>query len=104
MIRRAKYKFRLYIAGNARNSLRAVANLIDLCKKYLPQRYEIEIVDVFEQGERALEDGILMTPTLVKDAPAPVQKIVGTLSQTEFVLQVLGVEPTRHELETTATL
>jgi hypothetical protein len=56
------------------------------------QAGEIEIVDVFREPERALLDGIFMTPALVKLAPSPLRKIVGTLNQTSSVLEALGVE------------
>lgn len=93
MSRPARFKFRLYIAGDAQNATQAVANLSALCREYLPGRHEIEIVDVFRQPERALADGIFMTPTLVKLAPSPApRRIVGTLSQTQPVLQALGLE------------
>jgi circadian clock protein KaiB len=92
MSRRALFRFRLYVAGNAQNSGQAVANLTALCRAHLPNRHEIEVVDVFRQPKRALADGILMTPTLVKLAPSPVQRIVGALSQTQTVLQALGLE------------
>jgi circadian clock protein KaiB len=92
MSRLEKYIFRLYIAGDAQNSVQALANLTALCRDYLPERYEIEVVDVLREPKRALADGIFMTPTLVRFAPAPVRRIVGTLSQTQTVLQVLGLE------------
>ena len=90
---RARYKFRLYVAGEAQNSSQALANLNALCRTHLAGRHEIEIVDVFREPRRALADGIFMTPTLVKLAPSPApQRIVGTLSQTQPVLQALGLE------------
>ena len=92
MSRRSRFKFRLYVAGGAPNSARAVANLNALCRVHLPDRHEIEVVDVFREPKRALADGILMTPTLVKLGPLPARRIVGTLSQTEPVLQALGLE------------
>jgi circadian clock protein KaiB len=90
--RRDLFKFQLYIAGEAQNSLQAVANLTALCRMHLPDRYEIEIVDVFLEPKRALAQGIFMTPTLINVAPEPVKKIVGTLSQTRIVLRALGLE------------
>ena len=93
MSRRVTFKFRIYVAGDALNSAQALANLDALCRAYLPGRYEIEVVDVFRQPKRALADGIFMTPTLVKIAPSPLRKIVGTLSQTQPVLQALGLQP-----------
>ena len=92
MSRRIKFKFRLYVAGDAQNSAQAIANLTAICHTYLPDRHDIEVVNVFREPKRALADGILMTPTLVKLAPSPVRRIVGTLSQTQPVLQALGLE------------
>ncbi|HUF82482.1 MAG TPA: circadian clock KaiB family protein, partial [Burkholderiales bacterium] len=68
-----------------------IANLTALCRTQLPGRHHIEVVDVFREPKRSLMDSILMTPTLVKLAPAPVRKIVGTLSQTQPLLQALGL-------------
>jgi circadian clock protein KaiB len=92
MSRRAMFKFRLYIAGDAQNSVEALANLTTICRKYLPGLHNIEVMDVFLEPARALTDGIFMTPTLVKLAPAPTRTIIGNLSQTGVVLQALGLE------------
>jgi len=92
MNRGALFKFRLFVAGDALNSAQAVANLTALCRARLPDRHEIEIVDVFREPKRALADGVFMTPTLLKLAPSPGRRIVGTLSQTRPVLQALGLE------------
>jgi circadian clock protein KaiB len=92
MSRRVLFKFRLYVAGDAQNSAQALANLTALCRRHLPDRHEIEVVDVFRESKRALAEGIFMTPTLVKLAPSPARRIVGTLSQTQTVLQALGLE------------
>ena len=86
------FKFRLYVAGDALNSLQALANLTALCQTHLPDRHQIEVVDVFREPKRALADGILMTPTLIKLAPSPARRIVGTLSHTQPVLEFLGLE------------
>jgi circadian clock protein KaiB len=86
------FKFRLYVAGDAQNSAQAFANLTALCRAHLPDRHNIEVVDVFLQPKRALADGIFMTPTLIKLEPSPVKRIVGTLSQTQTVVQAFGLE------------
>ena len=86
------FKFRLYTADGTQNSTQALANLTALCRTHLPDRHEIEVVDVFLEPQRALADGIRMTPTLVRLAPEPVRKIVGTLSQSERMSQLLGLE------------
>ena len=92
MSRRARFKFRLYVADDTLNSAQALENLTALCQKYLQDRHEIEVVDVFREPSRALEDCVLMTPTLVKLAPYPARRIVGTLSQPLTVLLALGIE------------
>jgi len=86
------FKFRLYVAGDTQNSAQAVANLNALCRAHLPDRHRIEVVDVFREPKRALADGILMTPTLVKLSPSPLRRTVGTLSQAQTVLLALGLE------------
>lgn len=85
------YRFRLYVAGDGTNSVQAVANLASLCRTHLADRSVVEIVDVFQEPMRALEDGVFMTPTLLKLSPAPTRKIVGTLSQVSLVLAALDL-------------
>lgn len=92
MSRAVIFKFRLYVAGDALNSAQARVNLNALCQAHLAGRYQIEVVDVFREPKRALADAVFMTPTLVKLAPLPMRTIVGTLSQTQTVLQALGLE------------
>lgn len=83
------YSFRLYTAGEALNSAQALANLQALCRDHLAGRHRIEVVDVLHESERALADGIFMTPTLLRLAPSPLRKIVGTLGDTATLMQVL---------------
>jgi circadian clock protein KaiB len=80
------------VAGDAQNSVQALANLGAFCRTYLPNRHEIEVVNVFQSPERALADGIFMTPMLIKLTPPPIRRIVGTLSQTQPILHALGLE------------
>ena len=87
------FSFRLYVAGDAPNSALALANLRALCLSHLAGRHTIEVVDVFREPLRALEDGIFMTPTLLRLAPMPVRRVVGTLTQLQPVLQALGLSP-----------
>lgn len=90
--RRAHFKFRLYVAGDTQNSAQAVANLAALCRDHLPDGHDTEIVNVFREPKRALEDGIFMTPMLVKLLPHPTRRVAGTLSHTQPVLHALGLE------------
>src|SRR6202020_1291899 len=91
MTRRSMFKFRLYVADDTMNSAQAAANLQALCKTHLPGRHEIEIVDVFKEPQRAILEGIRMTPTLLRLAPLPIRRIVGTLVDTQRVLETLGL-------------
>ena len=92
MSRKGMFRFRLYVAGDALNSAQALTNLTALCRAHLRDRHIIEVIDVFKDPQRALDDGIFMTPTLLKLAPLPIRKIVGTLSQVQPVLQVIGLD------------
>jgi circadian clock protein KaiB len=86
------FRFRLYIAGTAPNSVLALQNLQSFCREFLPGAHEIEVVDVVKDPQRALKDGVFMTPTLQKLAPAPFLQIVGSLTDRAAVLAALGVE------------
>lgn len=83
---------RLYVAGRSPNSVRAIAHLKTIIEEHLSGKYQLEIIDAFEQPERVLKDGIIVTPTLVKVSPAPSLKLVGDLSDREQVLMALGIE------------
>jgi circadian clock protein KaiB len=83
-------RLRLYIAGNAPNSLRAIANVKAICGEHFASRNELEIVDVLDQPRRALADGVIVTPTLLKLSPPPVQRVIGDLSDTNQVLVTLA--------------
>jgi circadian clock protein KaiB len=85
------FSFRLYVAGDAQNSARAIANLTAMCDARLPGRHHIEIVDVFGHPERALADHIMMTPTLIRVEPAPIRRVIGTLHATDDLAAALGV-------------
>jgi circadian clock protein KaiB len=92
MTRRSIFKFRLYVADDTMNSSQAIANLHALCKSHLSGRHEIEIVDVFKEPQRAILEGIRMTPTLLRLTPLPIRRIVGTLMDTQRVLETLGLD------------
>lgn len=83
---------RLYVAGNAPNSLRAISNAQAICQQHPDAPYALEIVDVLEHPKRALADGIIVTPTLIKVSPLPSQRMVGNLSDTHQVLLTLGAK------------
>jgi len=91
MSRPVTFKFQLYTAKDTQNSALALANLTALCNTHLAGRHTIEVIDVIKEPQRALAEGIRMTPTLVKIWPQPKRVIVGTLKQTERILVALGI-------------
>jgi circadian clock protein KaiB len=84
------WTFKIYVAGAAPNSLRAIANLYAILRQFLPDQHSVEIIDILEDPLVALRDGILVTPTLVKLTPLPVRKLLGNLDERETVLRALG--------------
>ncbi|MBE9203246.1 circadian clock KaiB family protein [Synechocystis salina LEGE 06099] len=87
------WKLCLYIAGKTPKSLTAFANLKKICEEYLNGQYQIEIIDLTQHPELAIEDSILALPTLVRKLPEPIKKIIGDLSNTEKVLVGLQIFP-----------
>lgn len=83
---------RLYIAGGAANSIKAVANLEEICREHLKKAFRLEIVDVMEHPLRALADGVLVTPSLAKLSPAPAANVIGNLSDRTSLLLALGLK------------
>ncbi len=88
----AKYVLRLYVSGQTTRSIRAIENLKQLCEEYLKDRHEIEIIDVYQQLDRLREAQIIGLPTLVKELPKPMRKIIGDLADTQKVLVALALE------------
>ncbi len=86
-----RFKLRLYVTGNAPNSVQAMTNLRALCQAHLSGRLEIEVIDVVREPQRALADGVVLTPMLVKVSPSPMRMIVGNLSQLKTALALLGL-------------
>jgi circadian clock protein KaiB len=89
-----KYVFRLYVAGSTPQSSRAIENLKAICETYLKGRYVMSVVDLYEQKERAAEDQIMVAPTLIRQSPLPVRRLIGDLSRTEHVLAALQISST----------
>jgi circadian clock protein KaiB len=84
-----KYRLKLFITGQTSRSTRAITNLRRICEDALTD-YELDIIDVLERPQLAEDDRVLATPTLIKEFPPPVRRIIGDLSDTEKVL--LGLE------------
>ena len=90
-----KYLLRLYITGNSVRSQQAIANVCRICQEELSDQYSVEIIDVLEQPQMAEEEKIMVTPTLIKQLPPPLQRIIGDMSNTQKVLFGLDILPER---------
>ena len=84
---------RLYVAGQTPKSLAAISNLKNICSEYLGGRYKVEVIDLLKNPALAQDHQILAIPTLVRQVPVPLRKIIGDLSNTEQVLVGLDVRP-----------
>ena len=87
---------RLYVAGDAPNSVAAVRHLRTLLASY-PSHVTLEIIDVLQNPEPGSREGVLVTPTMIKLAPSPVRRIIGNLKDTEALISVLGLMSVEHE-------
>ncbi|MHB9030585.1 MAG: circadian clock protein KaiB [Candidatus Latescibacterota bacterium] len=87
------WELRLYVAGQTPKSMEAFANLKRICEEYLQGRYEIHVIDLLKNPQLARGDQILAIPTMVRNLPEPVRKIIGDLSNTERVLVGLDLRP-----------
>jgi circadian clock protein KaiB len=85
------YVLRLYIAGATPQSSNAVEALRAVCEEHLRGRYELRVIDVFQQPELAESDEIIAVPTLVKKLPAPVSRVVGDLSNVHRIRVALDL-------------
>ncbi len=89
----AGFVLHLYITGATPNSTRAVRNLKEICEQHLPGRYELQIIDIYQQPNLAEQEQIIAAPTLVKKFPLPVRRLIGDLSERGKVLAALGLRP-----------
>lgn len=87
---KAGLRLRLYVAGNAPNSLRAIENATAICTEHYAAQHDLEIIDLLVEPQRGLDDGIIVTPTLLKISPLPAHRIVGTLADRSRVLLALA--------------
>lgn len=85
-----KYLLKLYVTGQTPRSIRAISNLRQICQDELNGCYEMLVIDVLERPQLAEDEQILATPTVVKELPSPIRRIIGDLSDSERVL--LGLE------------
>jgi circadian clock protein KaiB len=87
------YTLRLYVAGQTPKSIAAIANLKGICDQHLAGKYKIEIVDLMANPALAQRHQIVAIPTLIRQLPEPLKRIIGDLSNTEKVLVGLDIRP-----------
>jgi circadian clock protein KaiB len=83
---RPGYVLRLYVTGTTPRSIRAIANLRKICEEHLQGRYDLEVIDLYQQPHLAEGDQIVAAPTLIKKLPSPLRRIIGDMSNTDQVL------------------
>jgi circadian clock protein KaiB len=88
-----EYVLRLYIAGTTSRSIRAVANIKEICESSLKNRYDLEVIDIYQQPVLVKGEQIIAAPTLVKQLPLPLRKFIGDMSDTERILVGLDLRP-----------
>ena len=90
-----RYVLRLYVTGMTARSLRAVENVRAICEEHLAGRYDLEVIDVYQQPTLAKGEQIIAAPTLIKKLPLPLRKVIGDMSSTERVLLGLDLRPAK---------
>jgi circadian clock protein KaiB len=88
-----KYVLRLYVAGTTPRSLLAITNIKKICEEYLRGRYDLEVVDVYQQPTLAKGEQIIAAPTLIKKLPLPLRKFIGDMADQERILVGLDLRP-----------
>ena len=86
-----EYVLRLYVTGVTPNSTRAINNIKNICRQHLEGRYDLKIIDIYQQPELAKKDQVIAIPLLVKLSPLPLKRLIGNLSDTEKVLKGLDL-------------
>jgi circadian clock protein KaiB len=94
----AKYVLRLYITGMTPRSTRAIADVRELCEKYLEGAYELKVIDIYQQPKLAAGEQIIATPTLIKQLPLPFRRLIGDMSDTEKFLIGIDLKTKKSEV------
>ena len=96
-----KYVLRLYVTGTTTRSMRAIANIKNICENYLKGRYQLEVIDICENPSLGKGEQIIASPTLIKKLPLPLRRFIGDLSNTERILLGLDLQPGDYSGEKT---
>lgn len=88
-----RYVLKLYVTGSTARATQAIANIHALCDEHLAGRYDLEVIDIYQQPDAAALEQIIAAPTLIKQEPAPARRVVGNLSDREKILLSLNIVP-----------
>jgi len=91
LISEGKLVLQLYVTGMSPKSMEAIKNIQQLCDEHLNDAFELEIIDIYKHPERASEQHIIFSPSLIKQLPLPRKTLIGTMSDTEKVIKALGI-------------
>jgi circadian clock protein KaiB len=91
-----KYVLRLYVTGMTPKSISAIENIRKICEENLKGRFELEVIDVYQQPEYAKKEEIIAAPTLIKKLPLPLRKFIGDMSDKEKILIGLNLFPKKE--------
>ena len=92
-LKKARYVLRLYVAGTTPKSVRAIENIKRICDEFLKGRYDLEVVDIYQQPVLAKGEQIIAAPTLIKKLPLPLRRFIGDMSATERIIVGLDLRP-----------
>lgn len=93
----AHYLLKLYVSGSSPQSVRAIYNLKKICEENLKGRYVLEIIDLYQKPEMTKEIDLIAAPTLIKNLPLPVRRVIGDMSNTDRVLVGLDVSELKND-------
>lgn len=88
-----RYELRLYIAGMTPRSQEALRNVTRICEEHLAGRFDLQVIDIYQQPTLAAGDQIIAAPTLVKRLPLPLRKLIGSMAQEDKILVGLDIRP-----------
>ena len=83
----------MYVSGSTMRSARAVENIKRICEMHMKNRYDLEVIDIYQQPDLARRDQIVAVPTLIRRLPLPLRRLLGDLSNLESVLRGLDLRP-----------
>jgi circadian clock protein KaiB len=94
---KGRYTLRLYVAGTTPQSVKAITNLKRVCEEHLKGRYDLEVIDIYQQPKLAEGEQIVAVPTVIKKLPLPIRKLIGDMSDVDRVLVGLDIREDRRK-------